>query len=79
MAQPEKRFKAGAVTASVFANEVKSGEGTATLKSVALQRAYMGKDGKFQNTTSFKADDIPKAILALSKAYEYLVMDGKTE
>lgn len=77
MAQPEKRFKVGAVTASVFANEVAGKNGTATLKSVSLQRAYKDKEGNFQHTTSFKESDIPKAILALSKAYDYLVSDEK--
>ena len=37
------------------------------------QRAYKDKDGNFQHTTSFKDNDIPKAVLALTKAYDYLV------
>lgn len=74
MAQPEKRFKVGACTASVFANEIAGKEGKATIKSVSLQRTYKDKKGNFQNTTSFGANDIPKAILALSKAYEYLIL-----
>jgi hypothetical protein len=73
MAQPEKRFKVGACTASVFVNEVSTGSGTATIKSVSLQRAYKDDDGTFQYTTSFKANDIPKAVVALIKAYDYLV------
>lgn len=79
MAQPEKRFKVGACTASVFVNEVLGRNGTGILKSVSLQRAYRDKEGDFQHTASFKANDIPKAILALSKAYEYLVMDDEAE
>lgn len=78
MAQPEKRFKAGSCTASVFANEISTGDGKASVKSVTLQRTYKDKDGKFQNTASLKANDIPKGILALSKAYEYLVSDNGT-
>lgn len=79
MAQPEKRFKVGGITASVFANEVTGENGTGILKSVVLQRAYKDKKGNFQHATSFKVNDIPKAILALSKAYEYLVLDERTE
>ena len=79
MAQPEKRFKVGACTASVFVNEVAGRNGVGILKSVSLQRAYRDKEGNFQHTASFKANDIPKAILALSKAYEYLVMDDEAE
>jgi hypothetical protein len=79
MAQPEKRFKIGAVTASIFANEVSGQNGKAVLKSVSLQRSYKDKSGNFQNTASFKANDIPKAVLALSKAYEYLVSNESAE
>ncbi len=79
MAQPEKRFKVGACTASVFANEVQTAKGKVVVKNVVLQRAFKDKDGNFQNTTSFGINDIPKAVLALNKAYEFLAMDGKTE
>ena len=75
MVQPEKRFKVGACTASIFANEVNTAEGTKNLRSVSLQRTYKDKDGKFQHTTSFKVHDIPKAVLALNKAYEYLTLN----
>lgn len=79
MAQPEKRFKVGACTASIFVNEVAGRNGVGILKSVSLQRAYKDKSGNFQHTTSFKANDIPKAILALSKAYDYLVSNEEAE
>lgn len=80
MVQPEKRFKVGACTASIFANEVNTAEGTTNLRSVSLQRIYKDKkDGSFKHTSSLKTNDIPKAILALSKAYEYLTLDEKAE
>ena len=79
MAKPEKRFKVGACTASVFGNEIQTEKGKAVVKSVTLQRAYKDKDGNFQHTTSFKTHDIPKAVLALEKAYDYLVSEAKAE
>jgi len=79
MAQPEKKFKVGACTASVFANSIETRNGKAVVKSVSLQRAYKDKDGNFQNATSFTLNDIPKAVLALSKAYEYLAMSDRAE
>ena len=79
MGQPEKRFKIGACTASVFVNEIAGKDGKAILKSVNLQRAYKDKEGNFQYATSFKANHIPKAILALSKAYDYLVSEEGAE
>ena len=44
-----------------------------------MQRNYKDKEGNFKHTTSFGANDIPKAILALSKAYDYLVSEAKAE
>ena len=79
MAQPEKRFKVGACTASVFVNEIVGKDGKVSIKSVSLQRTYKDKNGNFQNTTSFGVNDIPKAILALMKVYDYLVSDEKAE
>ena len=75
MTQPEIRFKVGACTAAVFANQVNAADGVVQMKSVSLQRTYRDRDGKFQNTSSFGANDIPKAILALTKAYDYVMAE----
>ena len=49
------------------------------MKNVSLQRSYKDKDGDFQNASSFRANNIPKAVLALNKAYDYLVSDERAE
>ena len=79
MVQPEKRFKVRGCTASVFANELNTPNGTTVVKTVVLQRTYRDNDGNFQHTANFRANDIPKAILALNKAYDYLTSDEKAE
>ncbi len=73
MAQPEQRFKVGPCVASVFTNEVVTTDGNRVLRNVALQKLYKDKAGEFRYTTSFGTNDLPKAILALMKAYNYLV------
>ena len=75
MAQPEKKFKVGACSAAVFANEVKTVNGNTVMKNVVLQRAYRDSNGDFQHTASFRVNDIPKAVLALNKAYDYLASE----
>jgi len=75
MGKPEKVFKVGGCTASVFENDMNGAEGKTTFKSVTLQRAYKDRDGNFQYTSSFKLNDIPKAVLALEKAYDYLLLE----
>lgn len=66
--QPEKKFKAGAVTATVWQNIGKNG----SFVTVKLSRTYMDRDNNWKDTSSFKEKDIPKAALVLQKAYEYL-------
>ena len=79
MAQPEKFFRAGACTASVWANEIDTAKGKVPVKSESIDRAYKGKSGEFQHTASLGLKDIPKAMLALSKAYEYMAMDERAD
>jgi len=74
MAQPEKRFKAGSCEAAVFENEIVRDGNTVMVKKVAIQKRYKDKDGEWKSTHSLDQNDIPKMMLALSKAYEYLTL-----
>ena len=76
MAPPIKKFRAGACCASIFENPVQTADGVKNLKNVRLARAYKSRDGEWRETPSFRESDIPKAIVALQKAYEYLVMEA---
>ena len=78
MTQPVRKFRAGACSASIFVNESKQKEGE-SYRRVVVQRVYRDQDGKFQATTSFRLSDIPKVILILQKAYEYLVTPAEQE
>lgn len=79
MAEPIKSFKVGACKASIFVNKVNTAKGIVSMKNVNLQKTYKDKEGNFQHVTSFGINDIPKAQLALSKAYEYLAMENRAE
>ncbi|MBR9692667.1 hypothetical protein GOV07_01915 [Candidatus Woesearchaeota archaeon] len=70
--QPVKKFRAGAITATVWDNEAKEGEGT--YKTVSFERSYKDKEGAWQRTTSLRMNDLPKASLVLQKAYEYIAL-----
>jgi hypothetical protein len=71
---PEKRFSAGAVTATVWKNEAPANTaGTFNYFTVSLQRNYKDKQGAWQSANSMRLNDLPKAALVLGKAYEYLV------
>ena len=78
MAKPEKRFRCGGCEAAVFENQINAGGKSISLKKVSFQKRYRNADGEWKSTSSsLDQNDLPKAILALSKAYEYLVLaDG---
>ena len=74
---PEKKFRAGSVSATVWANQGKNQAGDPTeYKTISLERNYTDKDGKWQSTNSFRINDLPKAKLALAQAYEFLVLSA---
>ena len=77
---PEKRFSTGVVSATVWKNQgkTKSGEET-SYNTISLQRRYRDKNDEWQSTNSFRINDLPKAMLVLNKAYEYLVLREQAE
>ena len=75
MAQPEKTFRMGLVSASVFINEYEVGDGKKKVKrtrrNVVLQRSY--KDGdEWKQTSSFGLGDMPAAIRVLQLAQSFV-------
>lgn len=78
MSKPEKRFKCGGCEAAVFENEVSRAGKQVKIKKVSFQKRYMDSGGEWKTTHSLDVNEIPKAVLALSKAYEYLTIgDGE--
>ena len=79
MAKPEKSFKCGGCEAAVFENEILKGGKTIAIKKVAFQKRYKNANGEWDSTHSLDINEIPKAILVLNKAYEYLVARNDDE
>lgn len=73
MPKPEVSFKVGAVRASIFRNQIQRGKELINIGKVLLEVKYRDKDGQWKSTYSMSANEIPKAILALQKAYDYLM------
>lgn len=75
---PEAKFRAGAVSATVWKNEqqVRNAQNFSYF-SVNLDRSYKDKQGAWQKTTSLRLNDLPKAALVLNKAYEFLAMNAE--
>ncbi len=76
--QPEKKFRAGAVCATVWMNEGTSKDGQARqFPSVSFEKSYKDKDGTWKGTKSLNVQDLPKAVLVCTKAYEYLTLGDR--
>lgn len=78
---PVWKQRAGALSCAIFefpGTNRTTGQAFTTY-SVLLQRSFRRQDGTWENTTSLRRDDCPKAILLLQKAYEALALSGETE
>jgi len=73
---PEKKFRAGGVSATVWLNKGQKANGEQTeYKTISVERSYTDKNGNWQSTNSMRINDLPKARLVLEKAYEYVVLN----
>lgn len=77
---PEKKFRAGGITATIWQNEGKDKDGNKTeFHTVGIDRSYMDKNGEWQSTTTLRLNDLPKVALVMQKSYEYLVLKKEQE
>lgn len=68
-------IRVGGVSATIW----KNGREGREYYSVTIDRSYRDRNsGKWDRTHSLRMHDIPKAILALQKAYEYIAVRGRT-
>lgn len=71
--QPEKKIRVGPVSATIWKNSQKGKNGNEyDFYSVTLDRNFTDESGAWKSTNSYRLTDIPKAALALNKAFEYL-------
>jgi hypothetical protein len=65
---PIHKEKIGGVEVAVWENAGEKGNTFLTFS--APQRSYKDKNDKWQQTTSMRQNDVPKAIAALQRAWE---------
>ncbi|MFH1400167.1 MAG: hypothetical protein ABIH41_01485 [Nanoarchaeota archaeon] len=72
---PEKTFRAGAISATVWRNTVLNDKGKEmSFQTVSVGRSYEDKNEDWKRTSSMRMNDLPKAQLVIQKAYEYIAM-----
>ena len=70
--KPEKVFRIGCVSASVFARKIeKDGEPDRIVRSVNLQKRYVD-NGEAKFSSSFGLGELPQAVEALRLAFGHL-------
>lgn len=70
--KPEKKFSTGEISATVWNNEVKKDGKALQFRTVSFQKRYKDSDGEWKESKSLKPADLPKAVLVLSKAFEFV-------
>jgi hypothetical protein len=69
---PEKIIMVGPCRVSIFRNVCLKDGQEIEIPKVLLEVRYKDKHGRWRGTHSLSLREIPKAILALQKAFEYL-------
>ena len=70
---PVAKFRAGAVSAALWENDIDVKGKTVTILKATVQRRYKDQDGNWQSSGSFSRNEIPLAIHCLQKAFEKIV------
>ena len=69
--KPEKVFRIGFVSASIFAHDVEYEGSKRTIRSVSIQKRYLdGETAKY--ASSFNLAELPQAIRCLELAQQYV-------
>lgn len=74
MTGPEKEFRAGGVSATVWNNQQVINGNKLDVKSVQIQRNYQDDKKEWKKTSSFKQNDLPKLISVAQAAFNYLTL-----
>ena len=69
--KPEKVIRFGAISASVFVNEIDTDGGKKTVRNVKLQRRYKSGN-EWKTSNSFMLSDLPTAVAVLKRATAYV-------
>lgn len=78
--KPVKVFRAGAIKASVFENSTIVRGERSKIYNVMVSKTYKDKDDNWKSTNSFSVySELPKVILLLQKAYEFVIISTSKE
>lgn len=71
---PVEKFKAGAVSATIWENKGKKDDEEFTYYTVNIERNHTDDQKEWQKTSSMRVNDLPKVRLVAEKAFDYLML-----
>ena len=71
--QPEKTFRAGSVSATIWKNTNKVNNEDVSFYTTSIIRSYKDAEGNWKTTSIFRMNDLPKLQLVSKRAYEYTI------
>ncbi len=77
--QPAKKFRAGPIVATIWENKTLKDGKELMYNTISFERNYKDKNDQWQTTTALRTNDLPKAILVLSKAFEQLALSENNQ
>ena len=75
MSKPEKRYRCGLISASIWPQGRTVDGKMVKFYSINIDRAYKEGD-EWKHSTSFAAEDLPKVALVANEAYKYLRLNS---
>lgn len=76
---PVKKFKAGAISCSIWENEAMVTGHKVRMLKATIERRYTDQKGNWQSSGSFGRNEIPMVRLCLQRAFEYMVDEGNAQ
>ena len=70
--KPVANFRAGQVTASVWATKKEINKKEITFFNVTIVKNYMDDEEEWKQTSSFNREDLVKVLLVTNKAIDYV-------
>lgn len=74
MNMPEKKFVAGAISATIWKNTSEKDGKEFSYETISIERNFKDQNGEWKKTSSMRINDLPKAEMVLKKAYEFLTL-----
>ena len=72
--QPEKEFRCGGISASIWRNDVEKDGRVVVRRSVRIEKRYRDPSGEWKTAKSWFPEELSKLRLVVDKAIEYCLL-----